>query len=363
MLKYTLRRLLQAIPTFFGITLISYFLVWAAPGDPVARLFFGPNIRPEAKERLSAQLGLNDPVHIQYLRWLLGDDWMRRDTDGDGIADTSIILPLDADGDGEPEPPGQNKGILRGDFGNSFLKRRPAWGFVAQHIPATLELGLSALLVSLLVGVPVGVLSAVGRGGVFDNSSRVMAVILNAVPGFWLGLMLILIFGSQLGVLPMGSQCEVTLTGTCPPIYQRIKFLLLPTITLAAANIAIFSRYTRAAMLEILEQDYVRTARAKGLTSQYVYFKHALRNALIPVATLLGQTIPILIGGAVVTETIFSWPGVGRVGVDAVIQQDFPVTMTVVILTSIATILGFLLSDLLYAVIDPRVRLDGSGGG
>jgi peptide/nickel transport system permease protein len=357
MRRYILRRGIQSIPIFFGITLISYLLVWAAPGDPVSRLFFGPNIRPDAKERLAAQLGLNDPVFVQYLRWLLGDDWLRWDVDGDGLADAAFILQVDADGDGEPEPPGTNYGILRGDFGRSFLKRQPALDLIVARLPATLELGLAALVLSLTVGVPVGILSAVYRGRLFDNVARVMAVIFNAVPGFWLGLILILLFGSSLGWLPMGSRCQLTLTGECPPLAERLEFLILPAFVLAATNIATFSRFMRTSMLDILGQDYIRTAQAKGLATNRVWFMHAARNALIPLATLIGQTIPVIIGGAVITETIFSWPGVGRAAVDAVIEQDYPVIMTVVIFASFSTIAGFLVSDILYALIDPRVRL------
>ncbi|GAB4527640.1 MAG: ABC transporter permease [Anaerolineae bacterium] len=358
MTKYILRRLIQSIPIFFGITLISYFMLWAAPGDPVSRLFFGPNIRPDAKERLSAQLGLNDPVYIQYLRWLTGDDWMRWDSDGDGLADGSFILKVDANGDGEPEPPGTNKGILRGDFGRSFLKRQPALDLIAERLPATLELGVTALLLALVVGIPVGILSAVYRGRLFDNIARVMAVIFNAVPGFWLGLILILLFGSTWELLPMGNQCAVTLTGVCPPLVERLDYLILPAFVLASANIAAFSRFMRTSMLDVLGQDYIRTARAKGLSLRTVWYRHAARNALMPLATLIGQTIPLIIGGAVVTETIFSWPGIGRAAVDAVVQQDYPVVMTVVIFASVSTVIGFLVSDVLYALIDPRIRFE-----
>lgn len=357
MTHYIIRRLIQSIPIFFGITLLSYLMVWASPGDPVSRLFFGPNIRPDAKERLAAQLGINDPVYVQYLRWLLGDDWMRWDSDGDGIADKSFILALDVNGDGEAEAPGTNYGILRGDFGQSFLKRQPALGLIADRLPATLELGIVALGLSLIIGVPVGILSAVFRGKLFDNVTRVLAVIFNAVPGFWLGLILILLFGSSLGLLPMGGRCQVTLTGECPPLQERAQYLILPAFVLAATNIATFSRFMRTSMLEVLAKDYIRTARAKGLPENRVWFGHAARNALIPLATLIGASIPVVIGGAVVTETIFSWPGIGRAAVDAVIEQDYPVIMTVVIFASFSTITGFLVSDILYALIDPRIRL------
>jgi len=183
-----------------------------------------------------------------------------------------------------------------------------------------------------------------------------MAVIFNAVPVFWLGLILILIFGSFLKVLPMGGRCPPVLTGGCPPIYGRLQYLILPTFILATGGVAVFSRYMRASMLDVIGQDYIRTAKAKGLSSQQVWFKHGARNALIPIATFIGPAIAGLLGGAPITETIFSWPGLGQIGVSSVVQQDYPLVMAVVIITAFATILGFILSDILYALIDPRIR-------
>jgi peptide/nickel transport system permease protein len=358
MVKYTLRRILQALPTLFGITILSYLLMTAAPGGPVAALTFGQRITPQEREAMAARLGVNDPWPVQYLRWLAGDDWMRWDSDGDGLADHSFLIPLDADGNGEPEPPGTRVGILRGDFGQSFYARRPVLDVIVEKIPATMELGLAALLLGLVLGVPTGIMAAVNRGGVFDNITRVMAVVFNAVPVFWLGLILILIFGSYLGLLPLGSRCAPTLTGDCPPLYQRLDYLLLPMLVLSTGGIASYSRYMRTSMLDIIGQDYIRMAQAKGLRPRSVWFLHAAKNAMIPLATFLGPAITGLLAGAAITETIFSWPGLGRLAVSAVVQQDYPVVMAVVIMTSIATILGYLLSDILYALIDPRIRFD-----
>lgn len=358
MIKYTLRRLIQAIPTFFGITILSFALMYFAPGGPTSALALNPNTSAAERAALAARLGVSDPWPVQYVRWLLGDDWMRVDTDGDGIADTARIIPLDADGDGRPEPPGNRRGILRGDFGTSFFTRQPVIKMITDKIPATLELGFSALVVGLIIGVPVGILAAVRQGGWFDNITRVIAVMFSAIPIFWLGLILILVFGSWLKVLPMGSQCAVLLTGTCPPIYERLNYLLMPTLVLATGTIAVNSRFMRASMLDVISQDYIRTAKAKGLPGGKVWFGHAARNALIPIATFLGPSITGLLGGAVITETIFSWPGMGRLGVTAVVQQDYPVVMAVVIISSVATVLGFILSDILYAIIDPRIRFN-----
>ena len=360
MIKYIIRRLVQAIPTFFGITLLSYLLLWLAPGSVVERLYLAPNIKAETRARLAAQLGIDDPFHIQYLRWLAGDDWLRWDTDGDGVADASFtpLAPLDEDGDGIPEPPGDNYGILRGDFGRSFVKKQPVLDVFMANLPATLELGIAAVLTSLAIGIPVGVLSAVTRGRAFDNVSRVMAVIFDAIPNFWLGYILLYVFGVLLDIVPLGGRCVPNLYGVCPPFFERLIYLPLPTIVFAAGFVALFSRYVRTSTLEVLSQDYIRTARAKGLSPQVVNFRHAMRNAMIPVATLLGPIITNVWAGAIVIETVFAWPGVGRIAFTSAIQQDYPVVMGIVIFASLGTILGFLLSDILYVLIDPRIRID-----
>ncbi len=362
MVKYTLRRLIQAVPTLFGITMLTYIIMLAAPGGPVQALAFGPKVTPQQRAELAARLGVDDPFYIQYLRWLLGDDWMRWDNDGDGISDGGVefLIPLDADGDGENEAPGESKGILRGDFGRSHSHgNRPELDVIAERIPATLELGVASLVVGLVIGLPVGILAAVNRGGIFDNITRVISVIFNAVPVFWLGLMLLLLFGGTgLGLLPMGNQCKPVLLGGCPPLWQRLEFILLPTFVLATGNIAAFSRFMRASLLDVSHQDYIRTAKAKGLSERVVWFKHGTRNALIPIATFLGPAITGVLSGAAITETIFAWPGLGRLAVESVTQQNYPVVMAVVLFAAVATILGYLLSDILYALIDPRIRLN-----
>ena len=359
MIKFIARRLVQSIPTILGITLISYLLLWIAPGSVVERLYFAPNITAETRARLSAQLGIDDPFHIQYLRWLVGDDWLRWDTDGDGIADQAFELleQLDEDGDGVPEPPGENYGILRGDFGRSFIKKQPVLDVIMANLPATLELGFAAILTSLVIGIPVGVLSAVTKGRMFDNVSRVMAVIFDAVPNFYLGYILLYVFGVLLGIVPLGGRCVPNLYGVCPSLFERFIYLLLPTIVFAAGFVALFSRYVRTSTLEVLSQDYIRTARAKGLAPRAVNFRHAMRNAMIPVATLLGPIVTNVWAGAIVIETVFAWPGVGRIAFNSAIQQDYPVVMGIVIFASLGTILGFLLSDILYVFIDPRIRI------
>jgi len=361
MLRYVICRLLQSIPIFFGITILSYLLMSLTPGGPLGALAFGnPKLKPEQQQKLAIRLGIKDPVPVQYLRWLIGDDWMRRDTDGDGIADTSLLIPLDADGDGEAEMPGERRGILRGDFGFSFFNNRKVIDVLMEKLPATLELNIASLIVGMTVGVMIGVMAAVRKGGWFDNSTRVLAVVFNAIPTFWLGLLLLVMFAIWLKDTPLepplGGRCKVTLDDSCPPLFQHISYMILPVFVLSTGLIAGYSRYMRASMLDIISQDYIRTARAKGLGFQRVWFLHALRNALIPIATFLGPTITGLLGGSGIIEKVFNYAGVGLVTIAAFTQRDYPVVMAVTIYAAIATILGYLLSDILYAWIDPRIR-------
>lgn len=339
--KYILRRLIQAIPTLFGITVLSYLLITAAPGGPVAALAFDPNVSPEQRQRLEAQLGVNDPWPIQYVHWLIGDDWRMRDTDGDG----------------EPDFRGTRLGILRGDLGDSFTRsRQPVTKVIGELIVPTLELTTLSLVFGITLGIPIGIAAAINRGGIFDNVTRVLAVIFNAVPNFWLGLLLILFFSVQLDWLPLSKRCETTLIGGCPPIWQRMEFLILPTITLGTTLLAGYSRYMRTSMLDVISQDYMRTAKSKGLTERQIWLRHGARNALIPIATFLGPALTGLIGGSVIVERVFSWPGLGNVTVGAALAQDYPLVMGFVLVGSVTTIIGFILSDMLYALIDPRIR-------
>lgn len=353
MQKYIIRRLLQAIPTFFGITLISYFIMVIAPGDPVSLLSFDPTFSLEDKERLAIQLGVSDPVPVQYLRWLIGDDWMQVDTDADGE--------LDAWGD--------NYGILRGDFGTSFkYKGSNPLTLISERLGASIELNIAVLLVGTTIGIVIGVLAAVYRGKLFDNATRIVAVLGDSMPTFWLGLLVIVFLGVILPrflytegigdgrpILPMGGRCA-PVRGGCPPIFLRLEYLLLPTLVSSLGVIAGFSRFMRASMLETINKDFMRTARAKGLTENTIWFKHGLRNAFIPFTIFLGPTLVGLIGGSVIIERVFSWPGVGLLLFESVVSRDYPVIMASVVIGSILTIVGYILSDVLYAIFDPRVR-------
>ncbi|MEM6527285.1 MAG: ABC transporter permease [Chloroflexota bacterium] len=337
---FILRRLIQAIPTFFGITILAFTIMVLAPGDPIAILTFDPNTKPEERERLAELYGVNDPLPVQYMRWLVGDNWRQFDTDGDG----------------EPDTRGESRGILRGDFGESFISQRSPISLIVERLPATIELNIAVLVVSIPLGVVIGVVAARMRGTWFDQSSRVLAVVGDAVPGFWLAFLLILLLGRYLDLLPMGGRCAPT-RGGCPPIFQRLEYIILPVAVSALGGISGWSRFMRASMLETINSDYIRTAQAKGVASTRVWFHHAMRNAIIPLATFLGPVFVSLLGGAVIIETIFAWPGVGRLLLQSVTSQDYPVIMASVVIGSMLTILGYLISDVLYAVFDPRIRL------
>jgi peptide/nickel transport system permease protein len=402
MTKFIIRRLLQAIPTFLGITLLSYMIMVLAPGDPVAIMTFDPSMRQEERDALADQLGVNDPWPVQYLRWLIGDDWMvvAEQTwylvsleDGTEAwlsekqisvdPETSEVLLLSSRQPYRAEPSdlaetvgrvgrreqmelireevievkGNSRGILRGDFGRSFRYRENPIKLIGERLGASVELNLMVLIVSVTFGVVIGVVSAVLRGKWFDQAARILAVVGDAIPSFWLAFLFILFFGAPfLDILPMGSRCA-HVRGGCPPIYERFEYIILPTAVLALGGIAGWSRYMRASMLENINSDYIRTARAKGLTPRMIWFKHAFRNALIPFATFLGPTIVALLSGSVVIEQIFAWPGIGRLYIQAVSGQDYPMIMASVVIGAVLTIIGYLISDILYAVFDPRIRL------
>lgn len=354
MSTFIFRRTLQSIPTLIGITIIAYVIMSLAPGGPVTALTFDPSITAAQRAAMARSLGINDPIHVQYFRWLIGDAPI--ELFGTPLWEGRDVPVFDRAGNEIDSRKGTSRGILRGDFGNSIVSKKPVLDALAVRIPATLELGGLSLIIGLVVGVPVGLIAAVKRGSLFDNFTRVMAVVVSAVPVYWLGLILLLIFGAWLNWLPMGNRLPVSF-GTPITLWDRIRHLILPVFTLSSFGIATFSRFTRASVLDVLNQDYVRTARAKGLSNRQVWFTHALRNALIPIAVLLGPTIPGVLAGAVLTETIYSWPGMGRLVVDSVTQQDYPVIMAIVLLSAVLTILGFMLSDILTAAFDPRVRL------
>ena len=297
--KYIIRRLIQLIPLLIGITLISFFVMHMAPGDPTS-LFADPNVKPEELARIRANWGLDRPVAVQYFIWL--------------------------------------KNAARLDFGYSYISGKPVIDEILERLPNTLLLMSISFFLILLISIPVGVISAVKKGSVFDNVFTVVSFVFMSVPTFWLSLIFMLLFSLKLGwVPPFGN-------------------IILPCAVMVISGLAGITRYQRASMLEVLGQEYIKVARAKGLPEWLVIYKHALRNSLIPVVTLLGLSLPDLFGGAFIIETIFAWPGMGRLGVSAVFSRNYPVIMGITVLTAVLIVMGNLLADIGYAMVDPRIR-------
>jgi ABC-type dipeptide/oligopeptide/nickel transport system permease component len=314
--RYLVRRLVQAIPTLLGITVLAYALMRLAPGDPLLVFEDSRGVTAEQMAALRQAYGFDRPLPIQYL------DWLGR--------------------------------AARLDFGRSFQTHLPARDLILERVPATLELTLAALVVGLGFGIPAGLWAAVHRGRWPDQLIRVFAVVGDAVPHFWLGLIALAILAVQLRWLPTGG--ILTLGANPLDLGDRLRHLLLPAVVLGTSSLAIFARYMRTEVLEVLGQDYVRTARAKGLSEWAVVRRHALKNALIPVVTVVGLQFGTLIGGAVITEYIFALPGVGRLVVDAVFARDYPLVQGVVLLITVGFIASNLVVDILYGWLDPRIR-------
>src|SRR5258707_8065693 len=314
--RFVLRRLVQAVPTFFGITLLAFAILRLAPGDPILLLFGSQNLRTEDIAALRAQYGLDQPLPIQYLSWL--------------------------------------GHMLSGDFGRSFLYKRPVLEMIQASLPNTLLLGSLALILTVVVGVPLGVIAARYRGSWIDQVIRIVGVVGHAVPLFWFGLLFILILSVQFRLFPVGGMLTVGKDAFYVP--YRLAHLGGPVLTLSLAGIANYSRYMRTETLEVLSQDYIRTARAQGLRENLVLFVHALRNALLPLVTALGTQIAFLLSGAIVTEQVFAWPGMGRMTFEAVRSKDYPIVMAVVVISSMMLLASYIVRDVAYGVVDPRVR-------
>lgn len=335
-----LRRLIAAVPTLLGITIISFLLILAAPGDPVTRLTFNPNATPEGLAQQRRLLGLDQPPMTQYLYWLIGNDFTQ----------------IDVNADGTPDVQGNRRGLLRGDLGLSLTYKRPVLELIVERIPATLRLTLPSFLIIYTLGITIGLLSAVNHNRWFDQLARVLSVLGTVVPSFWLALILIIVFSVQLGWLPLTGMRDVTETGE-QSLGELIPHMVLPITVLTFGGIGPLIRYVRATALEVLRQDYIRTARAKGLTNQTIWTRHVIRNALIPVATFIGPAISGMLSGAVIIEHIFSWPGMGRLTIQAATARDYPLVMGFVLIGAILYIIGLIISDVLYGILDPRIRL------
>lgn len=318
--RYVVRRLIQLVPLVLGITIITFALANLVPGSPVGDLEFNPSIRPEDLERIRRSLGLDQPVYIRYFQWL--------------------------------------SHVARGDLGLSLVTYRPVMETILEKLPNTLALTGSALLVSMLIAIPVGVYGAVRRNSLFDHITTVGAVAGFAIPSFWLGLMVILVLvklhGAGMPTLPTGNVCDLR---NCT-FLSRIQHLIAPALVLGFVQTAAWTRYIRSQMIEVLRQDYMRTAEAKGLQQKFVIFRHGLRNAILPLVTLLALDLPALFSGAIITEQIFTWNGTGRLILDAVTKRDYTVVMGVTLFIAILTVVANLIADIAYGLLDPRIRYD-----
>jgi len=325
MIVFLLRRFLTLIITFFGITIISFSIIHLAPGGPLSPFTeFNPKITPEYREKLIKMYGLDKPIYIQYWNWL--------------------------------------KGIAKLDFGKSFsLDQRPVWDKIKERLPITIFINALSLILILLFSIPLGVYSAVRAGSIFDRITTVITFIGYAMPSFWLAIILMMIFGVKLQWLPI-SGLHSTIGYEEMTILQKIwdwtKHLICPLFVATFGGVAGVLRYVRNSMYEVLKADFILFAKAKGLPDKVIIYKHALRNALLPLITILGLSLPGLVGGSVIFETIFGIPGVGQLMWQSVMARDYPVIMANLFLISLLTLLGNFLADIGYALADPRIRLE-----
>ena len=364
MSKYIIRRLIQAIPVLFGITIVVYAILLAAPGGPTARFANNPKFTEADRAKFKKAWGLDQPIPVQYCRWM-----GICNPDNEGLA--VFIGPTGWPAFLPTAVSGTTNGVLHGDLGVSIDTGEAVASRIARAALPTFILAGNALVIWILVALLIGVYAAIHRYSLFDQAATVFAYVGYAMPTFWLGIMLIFLFsGPGLNILPAGGMTETRLS---PPfgsdaywqffaanpgtaIVDILRHLILPVFTLVVVNIAGDSRFIRSSMLEALGQDYVRTAKAKGLPARVVIFKHALRNALLPVVTNIGLEIPFLFTGAIVTETIFSWPGIGRMTIEATRSFDYPTLMGLLLITSILVVLANLIADIMYAIVDPRIQ-------
>jgi len=344
--KYAARRILQAIPMLFLVSIVLFVLINIIPGGPLAGRGQVRHMPPEQVALLKRQFGLDQPLIVRYVYWLIGNDWTRIDTDGDGI----------------PDDYGDGKGILRGDFGLSYRTRRPVQEAIGYYLPNTLYLMSITLLVVALLALPVGIISALKQYSLFDISITTLCFMGQAVPEFWLGLILILVFYGVLEnpltgtpLLPAGGMYTI---GAEFSILDWAKHLILPVTMGAVGWVTWYSRFLRSSMLDVIHQDYIRTANAKGLRKRLVLYRHALRNALLPLVTIVALDMPYLIAGSVYVEILFSWPGMGRLYYQAAMDRDYPVLMAILTLGTVAVVFSNLLADLTYAYLDPRIHYD-----
>ncbi len=325
MRRYILKRLLYAIPLLWGIATVTFFMMQLAPGDPMD-MYLEPQrqgqVDPEVIELLRQKYGLDQPIHVQYVKWL--------------------------------------GNVARGDFGESFRTRRPVRNMLAEAIPYTLQLTILAVLFDALIGITLGIISAVKQYSLLDKTVTLGSLIIYAIPGFWLALMLVLVFSVNLGWFPTSQtrSMDYEFLSLGGKILDRLWHLVLPVFVLGIASAAGTARYMRNRLLEVLSEEYVLSARARGFKERFVILKHAVRNALIPIVTIYGMSLPFLLGGATIIERVFAWPGMGNMAVGAVSGRDYPLIMATTTIAAILTVLGNLLADVTYVWVDPRVSYE-----
>jgi peptide/nickel transport system permease protein len=314
---YLIRRLLMGVLVLFGISIIAFSMIHLSPGGPTAIYAISPNVDAAQLERIEEILGLNDPLHIQYVKWL--------------------------------------KGVLTGEWGFSYRDGRPVVEVILERVPNTVELTLASMIVSIGLGVPVGIFTAARAGTISRWIANTLTMTAISMPTFWLGLMVILLFSERLGLIPSGGMFTI---GADFSVADRLHHLIAPALVLGTPSVATWWRYTHSGMVEVMLEDYIRTARAKGLSQRIVTYRHALKNVLITLVTLAGLSLPNLFSGALVTEAVFSWPGNGRLLVEALVRRDYPVVMGNFMVIALLVVVGNLLADLSYAFVDPRVRFE-----
>ncbi|WP_099321574.1 ABC transporter permease [Anaerococcus sp. Marseille-P3625] len=313
MVKMILKRLAQSIPMIITISIVSFLLIRVAPGDPV-RALVTPESSFEDIERIREAMGLNDNYLVQYARWA--------------------------------------KAVLQGDFGYSFSNHRPVLEQIVERLPQTLGLMVSALIISLVIGTIIGIISAMNNGGIFDKIFTFLSYVGISIPSFWFAMILIHILSLKLGWLPSIGMRTLGVDTTA----DLIKHSIMPVLTLSISDTATISRYVRARVVSELKEDYVMTERAQGFSKTDLFFKSILKNSLLPIITILGMGLPRLISGAFITESIFGWPGLGQLGMNAIFKYDYPLIMATTMFASLLLIFGNLLSDILYMIVDPRIK-------
>jgi dipeptide transport system permease protein len=333
MLRYFLSRLLTFVPTFLGVTLISFAFIRVLPGDPIIAMAGERGVTPERYAELQEQFGFDRPLIVQFWDYFIG--------------------------------------VLQGDLGQSFVTRKPVWDEFFALFPATLELSTCAIIIAITLGLPAGVIAATHRGKFFDRALMSSALVGYSMPIFWWALLLIIVFSGNLGWTPVSGRIDLlyyfpnvtgfmlidsVLSGQNGAFTSAVRHLILPSIVLATIPLAVIARQTRSAMLEVLSEDYIRTAKAKGLAPARVNGLHALRNAMIPVVTVIGLMVGTLLAGAILTETIFSWPGIGKWMVDSIFRRDYPVVQGGLLLVAVMVMVVNLIVDLLYGLINPKIR-------